>query len=363
VIGQAITHGDAFVGDYNLVLSPGALNQFRVGYSRRDLNQRSLQNGGITVPGLPANSFSSVLPIVTVAGFQQIGPTTAANSNFTTSITEFLDTFTRVRGRHTFKAGVDLRREALDVLNPPNPTGSFAFSTTGTNSASVAGSGNALASLFLGQVNAFTIDVQKQVIQPRAHIAEFFIADDWKVTPRLTLNIGTRYTLNFPSTEKHDQGAVFNLGSQILEFPHTARDLECCDFGPRVGLAYRIGDGWVLRSGYGMVFFEQSGITTPFTIPQFPFVQTVGQQSQDNVNAAFGLSSGPTVAVTAPNANSGLGQGVFGVDRHNGSGYSQQWNLTVQRTFGSHWNVEAAYLGSKNTQLGIPDANINQLPS
>jgi hypothetical protein len=363
VIGQAITHGDAFVGDYNLVLSPGALNQFRVGYSRRDLNQRSLQNGGITVPGLPANSFSSVLPIVTVAGFQQIGPTTAANSNFTTSITEFLDTFTRVRGRHTFKAGVDLRREALDVLNPPNPTGSFAFSTTGTNSASVAGSGNALASLFLGQVNAFTIDVQKQVIQPRAHIAEFFIADDWKVTPRLTLNIGTRYTLNFPSTEKHDQGAVFNLGSQILEFPHTARDLECCDFGPRVGLAYRIGDGWVLRSGYGMVFFEQSGITTPFTIPQFPFVQTVGQQSQDNVNAAFGLSSGPTVAVTAPNANSGLGQGVFGVDRHNGSGYSQQWNLTVQRTFGSHWNVEAAYLGSKNTRLGIPDANINQLPS
>ena len=239
MIGHAITRGDAFVADYNLVLSPGALNQFRVGYSRRDLNQRSLQDGGITVPGLPANSFSSVLPIFTVAGFQQIGPTTAANSNFTTSITEFLDTFTRVRGRHTLKIGADLRREALDVLNPPNPTGSFAFTTTGTNSASVAGSGNALASLLLGQVNAFTIDVQKQVIQPRAHIAEFFIADDWKVTPRLTLNIGTRYTLNFPSTEKHDQGAVFNLGSQVLEFPHTARELECCDFGPRVGLAYR----------------------------------------------------------------------------------------------------------------------------
>ena len=363
VIGHALTRGDALVGDYNWMLSPSALNQFRVGYSRRDLNQTSLQNGGITVPGLPANSFGSVLPIFTVAGLQQIGPTTAANSNFTTSVTEFLDTFTLVRGRHTIKFGTDLRREALDVLNPPNPTGSFAFATTGTNSASVSGSGNAVASLLLGQVSAFSIDIQNHVIQPRAHIAEFFIGDDWKVSQRLTLNIGTRYTLNFPSTEVNNQGAVFNLQTQALDFPHTARNLECCDFGPRVGMAYRISDQWVIRSGYGMIFFEQSGITTPFTIPQFPFVQTLGQQTPDNVNAAFRLSNGPTVQVTTPNPNSGLGQGVFGVDSSNGSGYSQQWNFTVQRTIGKDWNVEAAYLGSKNTRLGIPDWNINQLPS
>ncbi|MEO8661161.1 MAG: TonB-dependent receptor [Bryobacteraceae bacterium] len=363
VIGRAITRGDAFVGDYNWVRSPNSLNQLRFGYSRRDLDQRSLQDGGITVPGLPSNSFASVLPIFTVAGFQQVGPTTAANSRFTTSITEFLDTYTHVRGRHTFKFGADIRREALDVLNPPNPTGSFGFSTTGTNSATVSGSGNALASLLLGQVNAFTIDIQKNVIQPRAHIAEFFFGDDWRVSQRLTLNLGTRYTLNFPSTERHDQGAVFNLKSEVLEFPHTARELEWGNFGPRMGLAYRMGDTWVLRSGYGMVFFEQSGITTPFTMPQFPFVQTVGQQSQDNVNAAFGLANGPTVQVTAPNPNSGLGQGVFGVDRNSGSGYSQQWNFTVQKTIGRNLNVEVAYLGSKNTRLGIPDANINQLPS
>ena len=363
VIGHAITRGDALVGDYNWMISPSTLNQFRVGYSRRDLNQTSLQNGGITVPGLPANSFASVLPIFTVTGLQQIGPTTAANSNFTTSITEFLDTFTLVRGRHTFKTGVDLRREALDVLNPPNPTGSFAFTTTGTNSPAVTGSGNALASLLLGQVNAFSIDIQKNVIQPRAHIAEFFVENDWKVSPRLTLNIGTRYTLNFPSTEKNDQGAVFNLNTQVLDFVHTAREVHWGDFSPRFGLAYRLADSMVIRSGYGMVFFEQSGITTPFTIPQFPFVQTVGQQSQDNVNAAFGLSNGPTVQVTPPNPNSGLGQGVFGADRTNGSGYSQQWNFTVQKTFGANWNVEVGYLGSKNTRLGIPDPNINQLPA
>ena len=66
---------------------------------------------------------------------------------------------------------------------------------------------------------------------------------------------------------------------------------------------------------------------------------------------------------TAPNPNTFLGQGVFGVDRNNGSGYSQQWNFTVQKTIGKDWNVEVSYLGSKNTRLGIPDANINQLPS
>ena len=363
VIGRARTHGDAFVGDYTYVLSASVLNQFRVGYSRRDLDQSSLQNGGITVSGLPTNSFASVLPVFAVAGFQQIGPTTAANSRFTTSVTEFQDTFSVIRSRHTFKFGAEIRRQALDVLNPPNPTGSFGFSTTGTNSSGVTGSGNALASLLLGQVNAFSIDIQKNVIQPRAKIAEFFVGDDWKVSDRLTMNLGTRYTLNFPSTEKRDQGAVFNLNKQVLEFPHTARELEYLNFGPRLGAAYRLGSSWVLRAGYGMVYFEQSGITTPFTIPQFPFVQTVGQQSQDNLNAAFTLANGPSVQVQEPNANSGLGQGVFGVDRNNGSGYSQQWNFTVQKTLGRDWNVETGYLGSKNTRLGIPDANINQLPA
>jgi hypothetical protein len=119
----------------------------------------------------------------------------------------------------------------------------------------------------------------------------------------------------------------------------------------------------VIRSGYGVVWFEQTGITTPFTLPQFPFVQTVGQQSLDNINPAFALSTGPAVQVSAPNPNSGLGQGVFGVDRNVGSGYSQQWNFTVQKTFGSNLNFEAGYLGSKNTHLGLPEANLNQLPS
>jgi hypothetical protein len=362
-IGHAITRGDGLAADYDWSLAAGLLNTARFGYTRRDLNQRSLENGGIAVPGVPPNSFAGVLPIFTVTGYQQIGPTSSANSDFTTSVTEYADTFSMVRGRHTFKFGVDIRREALDNLTPPNPTGSYSFTTTGTDASGVTGSGNALASLLLGQVNSFSIDIMSQVSKQRAHIAEFFAGDEWKISSRLAATLGTRYTLNFPSTVVDDRGAVFNLNTQVLDFPHTARNLECCDFGPRAGLAYRLSDSWVVRSGYGMMFFEQTGITTPFTMPLFPFIQTVGQQSQDNLTAAFVLAGGPSVVVTSPNPNSGLGQGVFGVDRTQGSGYSQQWNLTMQHTFRRDWNLEAGYLGGKNTRLGIPDANLNQLPA
>lgn len=362
VIGHAITRGYGVASEYDWTLSPSALNQARFGFTRRDVKETSLQNGGIAVPGAPASSFPSTLPIFTVTGYQQIGPTTAANTNFTTSVTQFLDTFSIVHRRHTIKFGMDLRREALDIVNPANPTGSYAFTTTGTNTSAGAG-GNSLASFLLGQVNAFSIDIQKQALLERAHIAEFFAGDDWKISDRLTANLGVRYTLNFPSTEANNHGAIFNLKTQVLDFPHTARELECCDFGPRAGLAYRLADSWVIRSGYGLVWFEQTGITTPFTVPQFPFVQTVGQQSQDNINAAFRLSDGPSVQVSSANPNSGLGQGVFGVDRKVGSGYSQQWNFTVQKTFGRDLNMEVGYLGSKNTHLGLPESNLNQLPA
>jgi hypothetical protein len=362
VIGHAITRGDGISSEYDWAPSPTTLNQARFGYTRRDINQNSLQNGGITIPGAPSSAFPSTLPIFTVTGFQQVGPTTAANTKFTTSVTEYLDTFSIVRGRHTIRFGTDIRREALEIVNPANPTGSYAFTTTGSNASTGTG-GNALASLLLGQVSAFSIDIQNQPLRPRAHIAEFFVGDDWKISDRLTLNLGTRYTLNFPSTEASSQGAVFNLKTQVLDFPHTARELECCNFGPRAGLAYRVGNSWVIRSGYGLVWFEQTGITTPFTLPQFPFVQTVGQQSQDNINPAFMLSNGPTVQVGAPSPTSGLGQGVFGVDRNVGSGYSQQWSLTVQKTFGRDLNLEIGYLGSKNTHLGLPESNLNQLPA
>lgn len=277
-----------------------------------------------------------------------------------------------MRGRHSLKAGSDIRLEYLDVLQPANPTGLFQFSSVLTSGLSktgtpVANTGHSIASFLLGQVQSFDLDAQSEVLKPRARIAEFFIQDDWQVSHRFSLNLGARCTLNFPSTETRDRGAVFNLKTEQLDllgrngYPRSARDLEKANLGPRLGLSLRFTETLAFRAGYGLTWIEQAGISTPFTTPLFPFAQTVGQRSLDNINAAFVLFQGPTVRVSAPSSDSGLGQGVFGVQRDNGSGYAQQWNATLQKTFRDNWSVEAGYLGSKLTRLGVPDVNTNQL--
>ncbi|WP_321476943.1 TonB-dependent receptor [uncultured Paludibaculum sp.] len=377
VIGSTLTRADSVAAEHTWSLSALSVNQVRFGYTRRTFDRASLQTGQsisqtTLIPNIPFSSFSDVLPTYDVVGFQQLGPPSSGNASFTTSVTQIIDNFSWVRGGHSLKAGADIRREALDVLQPPSPTGNFQFTnifTSGLTPAgtAVSGTGNSVASFLVGQVGRFSIDAQPQVIQPRATVAEFFLQDDWRATRRLSLNLGVRYTLNFPSTVVDNRGAVFNLNTQKLDFlgqngfPRGARDLEKKNFAPRVGLAFKVTDSFVIRSGYGMTWIEQAGITTPFTTPLFPFIQTLGQQSLDNINPAFVLSQGPTVAPRDPNPDSGLGQGVFGVQRGNGSGYAQQWNLTLQRTFGEDWSVEAGYLGSKLTRLGVPDVNLNQL--
>jgi hypothetical protein len=104
-----------------------------------------------------------------------------------------------------------------------------------------------------------------------------------------------------------------------------------------------------------------AGITTPFTTPSFPFLQTVSQRSLDSVSPAFVLKNGPSVAPIAPTPTAGLGQGVFSVDATLGSGYAQQWNVSVQRELTSNLTLEAAYVGSHIVHVGIPDTNLNQL--
>jgi hypothetical protein len=231
----------------------------------------------------------------------------------------------------------------------------------------VTNSGNSIASFLLGQVDTFQIDLQESKIRPRDHIEEYFLQDDWKATDRLTVNIGARWTLHFPSTEKTNQGAVFNLQTQQLDYlgengnSRSARELHYTNVAPRVGFTYLLTPTTVVRSGFGIVFIDQSGITTPFTTPQFPFIQNVQQKTQDSVNAAFALSSGPSVAPIPFTPDAGLGQSVYTVKKSAGSGYVQQWNLAVQRSITNNLSAEIAYVGSHIVHVGIPDSNLNQL--
>ncbi len=391
VLGVQKSRGVQAVGNYKKVFSANVLNELRVGYTRRSIDRRALlldapPSQSLGLPGIPQNgAFQNELPTFTIAGLQQLGPAANTNSLFNTDVTQIFDSLGWQRGRHSLKAGVDFRVERLNVLQPPAPTGIFNFTAPFSNSRGTANTvgaqpgnattssllagqtGNALASFLLGQVSNFSIDLQQKALHPRARILEFFAQDDFRVSSRLTINAGLRYTLNFPSTETGNQGAVFNLQTQQLEylgqngFPETARELHKLDFGPRLGLAYRFTDRTVVRAGYGLIFQEQVGLTTPFTIPQFPFIQTVTQRSLDGVTPAFALSAGPNVQPIPLNPDAGLGQGVFSADRDLGSGYVQQWNLAIQREITSNLVAEVAYAGSKITHVGIPDTNINQL--
>ncbi|HXI31574.1 MAG TPA: TonB-dependent receptor, partial [Vicinamibacterales bacterium] len=331
----------------------------------RTAAQLSTSAGSATgIPGIPSNaSFPNTLPTFLVAGYQQLGSPPNTASVFSTAVSEVADSFTWLKGRHTLKMGLDWRWERLNVIQPPSPTGSFTFNAIGSDLPGVANTGTPFASFLLGQVQNFSIDLQTSQIQERARFQEYFVQDDWKVSDRLTINPGLRYTLNFPSNEINGQVAVFNLQTRQLDYPgdEPVRPLKKGNFGPRLGAVYRLTDKTIVSSGYGMVWIEMAGITTPFTTPTFPFLQTVTQRALDTINPAFVLQNGPSVAPITPTPNAGLGQGVFSVDGTLGSGYAQQWNVSVQRELTTNTTFEAAYVGSFITHVGIPDTNLNQL--
>ena len=377
VAGLSNVVGQQAVFNETHTFSARLLNDLRLGYTRRGntINGAALGNtasAALGIPGIPNNAaFSNAMPLFTFTGFQQLGPSASTNSAYQTGVWEAVDTFSIVRNRHAIKAGLDMRWYQLNAVAPPNPTGSFAFTTTGTDeqdpSTGKSTGGNAIASFLLGQVDTMQIDLQTSKLRPRDHIFEFFVQDDWKATDRLTLNLGLRYTLHFPSTEKNNQGAVFNLASQQLQYvgvngnPRSARELHYTNAAPRVGLAYMISPKTVARAGAGIVFIDQSGITTPFTVPQFPFIQSVTQKTSDSIASPFTLSSGPSVQALSINATAGMGQSVYTVTKAAGSGYVEQWNLAVQHALTSRLSFELAYVGSRIVHVGIPDQNLNQL--
>lgn len=367
-IGDTVTGSTHFVGTLN-VAKGRALNELRFGYTRRAVDRSSgVLDQPIGLAGLPVSGvFSSTLPTFVIDGYEQIGPPVSANADSKTDVTQIINVLSWQRGQHFLKVGIDWRWQRLDIVQPPAPTGLFRFSTLFTDLPGRPGTGSSLASFLLGQVEMFSIDIQPGVLRPRALSQEYFIQDDWQVTDRLTLNVGLRYTLNFPSTEADDQGAIFSLETQQLEylnrdgFPRSSRRLHKNNLGPRVGAAYRLDSRSVFRAGYGLVWIEMAGITTPFINPQFPFIQTVTQQSLDGITPAFTLVKGPQVKPIEATADAGLGQGVFTVNAGRGSGYVQQWNVAWQRELLNAFTLEIAYTGSRVTRLGVPNANLNQL--
>lgn len=212
-VGPQETTAWAFASNHQHTFSPNLLNELRLGDTRRAVRRRAVSlpspaGAALNIPGIPSSArFPDTMPTFAPNGYQQLGSPNNTASDFSTSVTQVADSLTWLQGRHTLKMGLDWRWERLNVVQAPSPTGSFAFSSAGSDQPGVAGTGNAFASFLLGQVQTFAIDLQQTDIRERAHFQEYFFQDDWKVSDRLTINAGLRYTLNFPSTEINGQTA------------------------------------------------------------------------------------------------------------------------------------------------------------
>lgn len=207
ITGNTLARGDSLATEHVWTVSPRAVSQARFGYTRRAVVRGSGSSGpSVAVPNLPAGTFPNLLPVIDLAGYQQLGAPAGANARFSTAVTQLAGTYSLQTGVHGLKAGGDLRWFGLDVLQPLFPAGAFSFDSALTagltpSGTPAPGTGSSVASFLLGQVQSFTADFQAEPLQPRAAVYEFFLQSDWNVTRRLTLNAGVRYTLNRPSVE------------------------------------------------------------------------------------------------------------------------------------------------------------------
>jgi hypothetical protein len=295
------------------------------------------------------------------------------------------EAITFIRGAHTIKTGFQVRWNQLDIFNG-GAQFSGNYTINGDNLATqipqIAVQNNLttqFAAFLLGRVDSAVYQIPQPLTKRRNFNVGFFVQDDWKVTPKLTLNLGLRY--DYESAVKIDDDIYSRVdpetGRLLVAGVNASRslnlDTDKNNFGPRLGFAYSLNEDTVIRGAYGL-FYSQvfsnlggSGALYPgFTINQ-QFNRVGLGQSQ-----AFTLSQGipilPSSTVIDPFAaernatvNSPLQPGAqFGFisplpEVH-------QWTLGVQRLIPFGITLEAAYVGTRGIHLPIDSTDFNSVP-
>ena len=288
------------------------------------------------------------------------------------------DTLTIMRGKHTFKTGVAYKNSRTALWVRFWPSGTTSYDARATAQPGVAGTGDGMASFLLGEVaSAQVVDVPAPM--NRAYYLAGFFQDDWRVSPNLTLNLGVRYEYDRPKTDTALTRNYFNLTKTnpvcdcpgVIEFSsnrfaqegrHTPDyDAIYNSIAPRIGFAYKIGGqhDLVLRGGIGLFY------TGPDRADKYVFGPQAGAGYQgawgtpdSGLTPAFPLSEGFPIAPQEP-LTDGWGAVPIGVNPRfspqwywveRRSGYSQQYNVGVQKQFGRTL-LEVAFLGNRTRRL------------
>jgi hypothetical protein len=396
-------HQRAATVDDTILLSPSLVASFRFGYTR--VNSVNFQEGdrqdpaALNLPAaITAHQVSPAWPIFDISGdgapFIGSRPRVSVND-----LWSMMDNFTKTHGAHNLRFGVDYRLVRWNENNPGTyANGQFVFNNTltrqdPTKSTTGTSSGSAMAGLLLGLPTTasnrgigFTSPLSLQT-----QYAGFYFQDDWKVTRRLTLNLGMRYEFETPPTERFDRllysfdpsispgitvpglGALHG-GVRFVNDGGVGREqgvLDKNNFGPRVGLAYSPANNLVIRGGYGI--FYSSAITnlssgTPTTDGAFGAItQYVGSTGSDTMPIpGVSLSNPFPNGYIQPTGKSlgaltDLGSTVTFPNPNRVLPYVQQWQASVQKQFRGQLLGEIAYVGMHSLKL-YEDLNLDDTP-
>ncbi len=357
------------------------VNELRLTYSQREnVNISAGANSTLdTQIGLTGVN-QSYFPTVSVNGFANLGNATQQRLQKPFIDSSLEDNVTWLHGTHQVKYGVSFRYNLNVDHTSVSPGGSFAFTNKVT--------GSSLASLLLGRVNSATIQ-DNESLHSRGNSWGFFLQDDWRVTPRLTLNAGLRYDLDSPRRETHNRQNSFDplainpvSGTPgIITFAglngtsQYANNKDWDNFGPRLGFAYKVDDKTVVRGGGAVLYTGEYYEATPLDAAA-GFSRSGSFSSPDSgVTPAFYLRSGmplvtiPTQANLTPEFGAvAVGQSVkTAVDYfkpNRATGYLYQTSLDIQRQLGKTYSLDIGYLGTFGHHLPSPThENINQVPT
>ena len=378
------------VTDVTRVISPNLVADVNLSFSRALAAQYGASQGfNVASLGFPA-SFTSIVPqqfpIITpgdVGGFSNGADSFVQHQP--RNVWAASGNVSYLRGKHSLKWGAEWRGLHFNEGQETNASGIYSFDRTFTQGpnpvAASATAGYGLASFLLGDAASGSVN-QINPISTKSNYWALFFQDDWKVTGKLTLNLGVRWDAGTGDSEKYDRLAYLNLGAPnplgppaglpnltgILTWVghgngnQTATDWK--DVGPRLGFAYSLDSKTVVRGGYGIYYLPRNvqgngdGAIEAFRTTTM--VATIDGVTPANT-LANPFPQGILPAQNARNPLANVGSTVAAPVHPYRDGYSQTWSLGFQRELPKGFVVDVHYWGNKGTRL-LQTWNINQLP-
>jgi hypothetical protein len=367
--------------DVQTIDPPGLLNNpSQLGYQTLPQFNGGYYTPAILFPGGNRFGFST-----SATAASRIGTNANTYRRQNTGTFQLNNALSIIRGSHTIKTGVQFRRNGLDILNggsqfTPNFTiNGDNLATPITQIASQNTPTTQFAAFLLGRVDQASYQIPQPLTERRNFNLGFFIQDDWKVTQRLTLNLGLRYDYESPLTINSDVYSRIdtNTGRLLVAGVNASRSLNLeadkYNFGPRLGMAYSIDENTVIRAAYGL-FYSQvfsnlggAGALYPgFTVTQ-QFNRLGSGRSQ-----AFSLSQGiPLLTISGQiDPFAAERNATVAAPLQTGAQFSSisplpevhQWSLGVQRLIPFGLTVDAAYVGTRGIHLPIDSTEFNSVP-